>query len=160
MPHPIWYIIETSPNALVQPGSTVQINKRWSQHKSDISRLVGKYCNFCEHWNWKRHHRDNAADFSGVEIYFLDQVTDLHTLGRQKTCGRWTWVVWADLTQCRVVIRRTTQQPKPGGLDRWVGFVLNAHIFFYLGPKSSYVVIMTMLYLVLKKVINRNIDWK
>ena len=39
-----------------------------------MTRLTGKDCNFCEHW--KRFHRDAPEDFSGVEIYFLDQVDD------------------------------------------------------------------------------------
>merc|ERR1712208_49525 len=44
------------------------------KHKSDMTRLVGKDCNFCEHWS--RYHRDNPTDFSGVEIYLLDKVED------------------------------------------------------------------------------------
>ena len=39
-----------------------------------MSKLVGKDCNFCEHW--KRYHTDDPTDFSRVEIYFLDQVDD------------------------------------------------------------------------------------
>ena len=37
-----------------------------------MTRLVGKCCNFCEHWS--QHHIDNPRDLSGVEIYFLDSV--------------------------------------------------------------------------------------
>ena len=39
-----------------------------------MSRLVGKDCNFCEHWS--RYHRNQPGDFSGVEIYSLDQADD------------------------------------------------------------------------------------
>ena len=53
-------------------GSTVNFKNRWRQHKSDMTRLVGKCCNFCEHWS--RYHTDNPRDLSGVEIYFLDSV--------------------------------------------------------------------------------------
>ena len=55
-------------------GSTVNFKQRWSKHKNDMCKLVGRDCNFCEHWT--RYHADNPADFSGVEIYFLDQVDD------------------------------------------------------------------------------------
>ena len=55
-------------------GSTVNFKQRWSKHKCDMSRLVGKDFNFCEHWS--RYHRNHPQDFSGVEIYFLDQVDD------------------------------------------------------------------------------------
>ena len=55
-------------------GSTVDFKARWRTHKSDMTRLVGKCCNFCEHWS--RHHRANPTDLSGVEIYFLDAVED------------------------------------------------------------------------------------
>lgn len=55
-------------------GSTVEFKQRWRKHKSDMTRLVGKDCNFCEHWS--RYHRDNPTDFSGVEIYLLDKVED------------------------------------------------------------------------------------
>ena len=53
-------------------GSTVDFKARWRAHKSDMTRLVGKCCNFCEHWS--RHHRANPRDLSGVEIYFVDSV--------------------------------------------------------------------------------------
>ena len=52
----------------------MNFKQRWSKHKNDMCKLVGKDCNFCEHWT--RYHADNPADFSGVEIYFLDQVDD------------------------------------------------------------------------------------
>jgi hypothetical protein len=39
-----------------------------------MSRLVGKDCTFSEHWS--RYHRNHPQDFSGVEIYFLDQFDD------------------------------------------------------------------------------------
>ena len=45
---------------------------RWRNHKSDMTRLVGKCCHFCEHWS--RYHRANPRDLSGIEIYFLDSV--------------------------------------------------------------------------------------
>ena len=51
-------------------GSTVDFKRRWRVHKSDMTRLVGKCCNFCEHWS--RHHSANPSDLSGIEIYFLD----------------------------------------------------------------------------------------
>ena len=94
-------------------------------HGNNTCKLVGRDCNFCAHWT--RYHADNPADFSGVEIYFLDQVDDPGAREDgyphlRRTGGWWTWGAWGHLTQCRGAIRRMMQQPRPGGLrSKWAG---------------------------------------
>ena len=55
-------------------GSTVDFKARWRSHKSDMTRLAGRCCNFCEHWS--RHHSGAPNDLGGVQIFFLDSVED------------------------------------------------------------------------------------
>ena len=55
-------------------GSSVRFKGRWSSHKNDMIRGVGKDCGFCEHW--ARHHKANLTDISKIEIYFLDNCED------------------------------------------------------------------------------------
>ena len=50
------------------------MKKRIANHKSDMTRGVGKDCGFCEHW--ARHHRNQLQDLSMLNIYFLDSVAD------------------------------------------------------------------------------------
>ena len=51
-------------------SSTDFRGSRWSQHKRDMKRGIGKDCHFCEHWSI--YHKDDLEDLSCVEIYFLD----------------------------------------------------------------------------------------
>ena len=55
-------------------GSSVKFKGRWSAHKSDMTRGIGKDCGFCEHW--ARHHGNNLADMSSIKIYLLDHCED------------------------------------------------------------------------------------
>ena len=55
-------------------GSSVRFKARWSAHKSDMSRGLGKDCGFCEHW--ARHHKNDLTDMSSIKIYFLDHCED------------------------------------------------------------------------------------
>ena len=55
-------------------GSSVKFKARWSTHKSDMTRGIGKDCGFCEHW--ARHHRDNLTDMYSIKIYLLDFCED------------------------------------------------------------------------------------
>ena len=50
------------------------MKKRIANHKSDMTRGVGKDCGFCEHW--ARHHRNQLQDLSMLRVYFLDSVAD------------------------------------------------------------------------------------
>ena len=54
--------------------SGVRFKARWSAHKSDMSRGLGKDCGFCEHW--ARHHKNDLTDMSSIKIYFLDHCED------------------------------------------------------------------------------------
>ena len=55
-------------------GSAVNVKKRLSSHKSDMTRGVGKDCGFCEHW--ARYHRNQLQDLSMFQVYFLDSCED------------------------------------------------------------------------------------
>ena len=55
-------------------GSSVRFKGRWSAHKSDMTRGIGKDCGFCEHW--ARHHSQNPTDLSSIKIYLLDFCED------------------------------------------------------------------------------------
>ncbi len=55
-------------------GSALNVKKRIANHKSDMTRGVGKDCGFCEHW--ARHHRNQLQDLSMLQVYFLDSVAD------------------------------------------------------------------------------------
>ena len=55
-------------------GSAVNVKKRLSSHKSDMTRGVGKDCGFCEHW--ARYHRNQLQDLSMLQVYFLDTCED------------------------------------------------------------------------------------
>ena len=50
------------------------MKKRIANHKSDMTRGVGKDCGFCEHW--ARHHKNQLQDLSMLQVYFLDSVDD------------------------------------------------------------------------------------
>ena len=54
--------------------SGVRFKARWSAHKSDMSRGLGKDCGFCEHW--ARHHKNDLTDMSSIKIYLLDHCED------------------------------------------------------------------------------------
>ena len=55
-------------------GSSVRFKGRWSSHKNDMIKGVGKDCGFCEHW--ALHHKDNSTDISKIQIFFLDTCED------------------------------------------------------------------------------------
>ena len=56
-------------------GSSVRFKGRWSSHKNDMIKGVGKDCGFCEHW--ARHHKADLSDISKIQIYFLSIVRTL-----------------------------------------------------------------------------------
>ena len=65
------------------------------------------------------------------------------------------------LTQSRGAIKKMTQLPKPGELDGFVNCY--AHIFWsnsHFGTEVVLCCYYVHVKLVLRKVINRNIDWK
>ena len=55
-------------------SSTNFRGSRWSKHKRDMERGVGKDCHFCEHWSI--YHKDDLEDLSCIEVYFLDSCED------------------------------------------------------------------------------------
>ena len=72
-PNLVYYLIcENCPSGVTPhyTGSSVGFPARFSKHKNDMIKGVGKCCGFCAHW--KTHHKNNYSDLSHLKIYFLD----------------------------------------------------------------------------------------